>query len=312
MECKCCFTEIPPRKHVKCSADNPHVFCRVCPRRTLEAEMESGNITFKCIGDAECTGVFTEKEQRYYMSKHMVDKVSLMVAKLSISKAGIEGIVYCPHCPNAVVADNLENDIFECTNPSCLKATCMKCQKDAHAGHPCNTDAELESRKEREEEATMRALVRCPKCTVSISKTRGCNRVKCICGTYICYVCGVDISEVGYTHFKSTDQQPTYYNGVLQYSPTCILIDPDEPVGARGPYNEDTDGQDTDGEDTDGEDGLQPGYYVRGWDYNIDVFDYIVPEEPDWMEYRRTMDDMRDGMREISDQLGFLDIRARY
>lgn len=41
----------------------------------------------------------------------------------------------------------------------------------------------------------------CPKCNAVLSLIDGCNKVKCKCGTSICYRCGEDITQVGYHHF---------------------------------------------------------------------------------------------------------------
>jgi len=41
----------------------------------------------------------------------------------------------------------------------------------------------------------------CPKCNVSFVKSAGCNKLVCVCGYQMCYLCRADISKDGYQHF---------------------------------------------------------------------------------------------------------------
>jgi len=53
----------------------------------------------------------------------------------------------------------------------------------------------------REEERSGRRLVHCPKCSVYVEKSEGCNKMVCrMCETLFCFVCGKEIS--GYDHFN--------------------------------------------------------------------------------------------------------------
>ena len=52
-----------------------------------------------------------------------------------------------------------------------------------------------------EEAMTNARLRQCPDCKRRFFKTEGCNKMKCICGTIICYVCRQKIVE--YDHFCS-------------------------------------------------------------------------------------------------------------
>lgn len=51
-------------------------------------------------------------------------------------------------------------------------------------------------------EKMLRKYVACPKCRAPIDKFEGCNKVTCICGCILCYICGKVIN--GYEHFNET------------------------------------------------------------------------------------------------------------
>lgn len=53
------------------------------------------------------------------------------------------------------------------------------------------------------EEAITEAVIRkCPKCKKPIIKSDGCNKIRCACGAYMCYLCQRAIRD--YTHFCQT------------------------------------------------------------------------------------------------------------
>lgn len=41
----------------------------------------------------------------------------------------------------------------------------------------------------------------CPKCNVSFVKSAGCNKLVCVCGYQMCYLCRADLGQEGYQHF---------------------------------------------------------------------------------------------------------------
>jgi E3 ubiquitin-protein ligase RNF216 len=53
------------------------------------------------------------------------------------------------------------------------------------------------------EEAISEAVIRkCPKCKKPIIKSDGCNKIRCACGAFMCYVCQKAIKD--YSHFCQT------------------------------------------------------------------------------------------------------------
>lgn len=163
-------------------------------------QMQQGSLTFRCLYDTECEGIFTRRERRYYMSRRMAAQATRAETVLSIASANIENLVSCPRCDYAEIHD-VPQDTLVCENPSCGAVTCTRCFRDSHADLACDTDEEVRRRKIAEERQTQESLLQCPNCTVAIHKEGGCNKVKCICGTAICNVCRKDITIEKYEHF---------------------------------------------------------------------------------------------------------------
>jgi hypothetical protein len=188
-------------------------------------QMGQGQLTFKCLYDSECQGIFTPAERRYYMTRRMAERASIAEAALSVSNAKIENLVSCPRCIYAEVHDEPQG-ILQCMNKKCLAITCTNCFRDAHIGKDCVMDDNLEKRKRYEEERTRQSIFQCPGCTVAISKDGGCNKIKCPCGVSVCYLCKKDISEESYRHFRDSADKG------------CILFDDvDETDYGYGEYD---------------------------------------------------------------------------
>ena len=61
----------------------------------------------------------------------------------------------------------------------------------------------LKTIQSEENDQFMKKYVKCPKCKAPIDKFDGCNKISCICGCILCYVCGQKIS--GYEHFQENN-----------------------------------------------------------------------------------------------------------
>lgn len=59
----------------------------------------------------------------------------------------------------------------------------------------------------------MKKYVKCPKCKAPIDKFDGCNKVSCICGCILCYVCGKQIS--GYEHFQENNAKCNLWSNII-------------------------------------------------------------------------------------------------
>ncbi|KAF2836055.1 hypothetical protein M501DRAFT_940607 [Patellaria atrata CBS 101060] len=90
---------------------------------------------------------------------------------------------------------------FTCLSPTCGRKSCIKCHKSWVDIHVCY-ESELLSLRTTIELATSAAIKRtCPQCNLSFVKSAGCNKLTCVCGYMMCYVCRQQIGKDGYGHF---------------------------------------------------------------------------------------------------------------
>ena len=108
---------------------------------------------------------------------------------------------------------------FTCRNPSCLRKSCLKCSKAWHDPHACHEPLLLSLRTTVETARTAAIKRTCPRCGLSFVKASGCNKLTCVCGYAMCYLCrkalgppanggarrglvdGEEEEEEGYRHF---------------------------------------------------------------------------------------------------------------
>ncbi|KAL8689724.1 MAG: hypothetical protein Q9218_004669 [Villophora microphyllina] len=94
---------------------------------------------------------------------------------------------------------------FQCRSPTCSALTCTACFKPWRDPHTCCDSAAVELRTTIEAARTAALKRTCPKCGLSFIKDSGCNKLTCVCGYTMCYICrqGLGPSEggEGYAHF---------------------------------------------------------------------------------------------------------------
>ena len=91
---------------------------------------------------------------------------------------------------------------FICQNKKCARASCISCSKAWTDIHICH-ESSLQALRTQVELAMSLAIKRtCPRCNTSFVKSSGCNKLTCVCGYQMCYVCRKDIGNgEGYRHF---------------------------------------------------------------------------------------------------------------
>ncbi|KAL8775193.1 MAG: hypothetical protein Q9194_003822 [Teloschistes cf. exilis] len=94
---------------------------------------------------------------------------------------------------------------FQCRAPTCSTLTCTACFKPWRDPHTCCDSAAVELRTTVEAARTETLKRTCPKCGLSFIKDSGCNKLTCVCGYTMCYVCrqglGPEEGGEGYSHF---------------------------------------------------------------------------------------------------------------
>jgi hypothetical protein len=90
---------------------------------------------------------------------------------------------------------------FQCLSPTCGRASCLSCALPWHDPHTCFS-SQLTSLRLTLERATTDAVKRtCPQCNLGFVKSEGCNKLVCLCGYSMCYICRQGLKEEGYQHF---------------------------------------------------------------------------------------------------------------
>lgn len=90
---------------------------------------------------------------------------------------------------------------FICQSPLCGRNSCLSCNTEWHDIHICHESARTALRV-AVERAMADAIKRtCPACNLSFVKSSGCNKLTCVCGYQMCYVCRAEIGKESYAHF---------------------------------------------------------------------------------------------------------------
>lgn len=90
---------------------------------------------------------------------------------------------------------------FQCLSPTCGRTSCVVCSAPWHDPHTCYS-SQLTSLRLTLERATTDAVKRtCPQCNLGFVKSEGCNKLVCLCGYSMCYVCRQGLAQEGYHHF---------------------------------------------------------------------------------------------------------------
>lgn len=84
---------------------------------------------------------------------------------------------------------------FICANPACGQASCITCRKAWRDPHVCHEPLLLSLRTTVEAARTAAIKRTCPRCGLSFVKSSGCNKLTCVCGYSMCYLCRKALSK---------------------------------------------------------------------------------------------------------------------
>ena len=90
---------------------------------------------------------------------------------------------------------------FTCASPHCGRSSCLSCGKEWRDIHICYESEQLALRAHVERAMAEAVKRTCPRCNISFIKASGCNKLTCVCGYQMCYVCRSEIGTDGYRHF---------------------------------------------------------------------------------------------------------------
>ena len=127
---------------------------------------------------------------------------------------------------------------FQCRSRACGLSSCLKCFKVWRDPHICYESAALSLQATIESARTAALKRTCPRCSLAFVKDSGCNKLTCICGYSMCYICRQGLGKgeggEGYRHFC---QHFRPMGGVCKDCDKCDLyknLDDDDIVMAAG------------------------------------------------------------------------------
>lgn len=199
VECKCCFSnECLPRKCFAC--EGGHLFCNTCILVGSESNIGDGLYRINCFGD--CEREFSLSVLQNVLPPTLFSILLQKRQEAEVMAAGIEGLVSCPFCHFASIPP-VESKIFKCLNPECMKETCRSCKELNHVPLSCEELVKEDEARLKLEENMTKALVRtCYKCQKPFFKEEGCNKMTCMCGASMCYLCLTPLKQGDYKHFN--------------------------------------------------------------------------------------------------------------
>ena len=127
---------------------------------------------------------------------------------------------------------------FECRSHACGLSSCLQCAKVWRDPHICYESATLSLRGTIESARTAAIKRTCPRCNLGFIKDSGCNKLTCVCGYSMCYICRQGLGKgdggEGYRHFC---QHFRPIGGMCKECDKCDLyrvLDDDDIVTAAG------------------------------------------------------------------------------
>ncbi|OJJ46553.1 hypothetical protein ASPZODRAFT_66170 [Penicilliopsis zonata CBS 506.65] len=103
---------------------------------------------------------------------------------------------------------------FTCANPTCRRSSCITCNKPWRDPHICHEPLLLDLRATVEAARTAAVKRTCPRCGLSFVKSSGCNKLTCVCGYSMCYLCrkalGPPLKGVGGQEEEAAEEAEGY------------------------------------------------------------------------------------------------------
>ncbi|XP_064211571.1 uncharacterized protein LOC103312285 isoform X1 [Tribolium castaneum] len=196
--CLCCFDEeLIPEECLFC--DKNCTFCKNCVKLGAEHVIGEGGTKFPCLAD--CPSEFNYSVLKMVLNDKVFKRLCQRKQIEEIKNANVDGLETCPFCDYVMVPEEGDK-IFKCGNIECMKESCRECRHVAHIPLKCSEieyDEDVKLRTYIENEMSEAFLRTCPSCSRKFYKESGCNKMTCLCGAKMCYICKVAVQD--YSHF---------------------------------------------------------------------------------------------------------------
>ncbi|ROW03707.1 hypothetical protein VMCG_05382 [Cytospora schulzeri] len=194
LECPICLEDYPPsgfpkRRTITAFCDHPDKACLQCLDSSITVMIERGALHL--LACPICPQKLSHKDMKEYANKKVYERYIYLKQQSEIPGHWIS-------CTNTECGGSQPHESEDpkmiCNH--CTSATCAKHKRPWHEGQTCGEfdmdDAQIE--RLEEEEATAKLLAKestsiCPKCGQGVTKTDGCDHMRCQCGQEWCYIC---------------------------------------------------------------------------------------------------------------------------
>ncbi|KAL9612261.1 MAG: hypothetical protein Q9167_003129 [Letrouitia subvulpina] len=215
-ECECCFSDTSFEQMTTCHS-SAHIICFSCLRKAVHealfgqswaCNVDPVHGLLRCIAittDEGCQGFISQSAlQRAISEDHSGSGLWLQfearVMEESLMQTNLP-LLRCPFCSYVEIA---EERLMAPTEKSRF-STDLSLKSPWRDPHICN-ESESQALRIAVEAAQSAALKRtCPNCRLNFVKDIGCNKLTCVCGYKMCYICRQGLKdggvEGGYRHF---------------------------------------------------------------------------------------------------------------
>ena len=205
--CPVCLDHPEPCIRLECG----DFYCYSCLKHFLITGITDKNPVLACV---ECLTPIPVNTLRKILPRSDLEDLFELVFNTHV-RTNPEKFKFCgtPHCTRLYMLsskDSVDPPAFHC--PSCLRSVCSACQSVPHEGVTCfeweiNQNAEVQKADALLEKWASRKgkdVHRCPKCNALIEKNKGCNHIRCHCGTHLCWICVESFPDADsvYTHLR--------------------------------------------------------------------------------------------------------------
>ena len=224
-KCHCClddsFENVDLVQCSQANCRNEHFVCKMCLKRNIECQLESGIANLKCMFDMsdKCNGKYIVE----YIKPLLTDEQNMKFMECldmqeAIELAGIcDNYEICPLCNKyGCIFENMNNAgpvYLDCGR--CNGRWCVMCKRSAHGSDDCyklnfDDSLDLDGRCSLIDKFIQDIVLKklshaCSSCGTKYIKEDGCNLMTCPkCNRMTCYICNMSLQVKNgnkYWHF---------------------------------------------------------------------------------------------------------------